>query len=89
MAQRFEEVLRSLIEAASSADQERTQLTRETLLSLIQTIPDQKRAVDLLADFTSAHDALEAAIMMGSSESEVVARRTVCLALLDGLATRH
>jgi hypothetical protein len=82
-------VLRSLIEAASSVDQERTRLTREALLSLVQTIPDQKRAVGFLADFTRVHDAFEAAIMMGSSESEVAARRAACLALLDQFATRH
>jgi hypothetical protein len=64
-------------------------LTRETLLSIVQHIPDQKSAARIQTDFTCAHDALEAAIMKGSPEAVIATRRDACLALLDGLVTRH
>lgn len=89
MAQGFEETLRFLVASASSVDQERTRLTREALLSFVQEITDQKMAVTFLADFMRAHDALEAAVMNGSPENDIAARRNDCLTLLDRLTTRH
>jgi hypothetical protein len=89
MEQDFEEGLRSLIESASSVDRERTRLTREALLSLVQHIPDQKTAARILTNFTHAHDALEAAIMKGSPEADIATRRDACLATLGEFEIRH
>jgi hypothetical protein len=58
-------------------------------MALVRRVADQKTTARILTDFTRAHDALEAAIMKGSPEAEIAARRNDCLALLDRLATRH
>jgi hypothetical protein len=70
-----------LIKSASSEDQNRTKLTRETLFRLLSDYPDARSGGRILQLFTTSHDAMEAAIVMGEA-AKIEEAREQCLRLV-------